>query len=50
MDLKDEQWAVVEPLLPKVEHRADGKGTSESGRPCDPEWYFVGLAYGSTLV
>jgi transposase len=26
MDLKDEQWAVVEPLLPKVERRADGKG------------------------
>jgi transposase len=26
MDLKDEQWAVVEPLLPKVPRRADGKG------------------------
>jgi transposase len=26
MDLKDEQWTVVEPLLPKVERRADGKG------------------------
>ena len=26
MDLKDEQWAVVEALLPKVERRADGKG------------------------
>jgi transposase len=26
MDLKDEQWAVVEPLLPKVKRRADGKG------------------------
>jgi transposase len=26
MDLKDEQWAMVEPLLPKVARRADGKG------------------------
>jgi transposase len=26
MDLKDEQWAVVEPLLPKVACRTDGKG------------------------
>jgi transposase len=26
MDLKDEQWAIVEPLLPKVPRRADGKG------------------------
>jgi transposase len=26
MDLKDEQWAVVEPLLPKAPRRADGKG------------------------
>jgi transposase len=26
MDLKDEQWAVVEPLLPKVPRRAEGKG------------------------
>ena len=26
MDLKDEQWAVVEPVLPKVPRRADGKG------------------------
>lgn len=25
MDLKDEQWAVVEPLLPKVERRADDR-------------------------
>ncbi len=26
MDLTDEQWAVVEPLLPKPAKRADGKG------------------------
>ncbi len=26
MDLKDEQWTVVEPLLPKVARRVDGKG------------------------
>jgi transposase len=26
MDLKDEQWAIVEWLLPKVKRRADGKG------------------------
>ena len=26
------------------------QGTSESGRPCDPEWHFVGLAHGSTLA
>ena len=26
MDLKDEQWAVVEALLPKVPRREDGKG------------------------
>ena len=26
MDLKDEQWAIVEPLLPKAARRADGKG------------------------
>ena len=26
MDLKDEQWAMVEPLLPKVARRTDGKG------------------------
>jgi transposase len=26
MDLKDEQWAVVEPLLPKPPRREDGKG------------------------
>lgn len=26
MDLKDEQWAVVEPLLPKPPRRSDGKG------------------------
>ena len=26
MDLKDEQWAIVEPLLPKVRRRTDGKG------------------------
>ena len=26
MDLKDEQWVVIEALLPKVERRADGKG------------------------
>ena len=26
MDLTDEQWAVVEPLLPKTAKRADGKG------------------------
>ena len=26
MDVKDEQWAVVEPLLPKPPRRADGKG------------------------
>ena len=26
MDLKDEQWAVVEPLLPKALRREDGKG------------------------
>jgi transposase len=26
MDLKDEQWAVVEALLPKASRRADGKG------------------------
>ena len=26
MDLKDEQWVIVEPLLPKVARRADGKG------------------------
>ena len=26
MDLKDEQWAIVEPLLPKAPRRADGKG------------------------
>ncbi|MBV6451630.1 MAG: IS5 family transposase ISDds9 [Anaerolineales bacterium] len=26
MDLTDEQWAVVEPLLPKTVKRADGKG------------------------
>ena len=26
MDLTDEQWAVVEPLLPKPVMRADGKG------------------------
>ncbi len=26
MDLTDEQWAVIEPLLPKPVKRADGKG------------------------
>jgi transposase len=26
MELTDEQWAVVEPLLPKVPRRADGRG------------------------
>jgi transposase len=26
MDLKDEQWAVLEPLIPIKELRADGKG------------------------
>lgn len=26
MELKDEQWAIVEPLLPKSPRRADGKG------------------------
>jgi len=26
MDLTNEQWAVVEPLLPKAVKRADGKG------------------------
>ena len=26
MDLKDEQWSVVEPLLPKRKRRKDGKG------------------------
>jgi len=26
MDLTDEQWAVIEPLLPKPAKRADGKG------------------------
>ena len=26
MDLTDEQWAIVEPLLPKPVKRADGKG------------------------
>ncbi len=26
MDLTNEQWAVVEPLLPKPKQRADGKG------------------------
>ena len=26
MDLKDEQWAIVEPLLPKPPRRGDGKG------------------------
>ena len=26
MDLTDEQWAVVEPLIPKPPQRADGKG------------------------
>lgn len=26
MDLTEEQWAVVEPLLPKLVKRADGKG------------------------
>ena len=26
MDLRDEQWAVVSPLLPKHPRRADGKG------------------------
>ena len=26
MDLKDEQWAIVKPLLPKVPRRTDGKG------------------------
>jgi transposase len=26
MDLTDEQWAVVEPLLPKPAKRAEGKG------------------------
>ena len=26
MDLKDEQWAIVAPLLPKAVRRADGKG------------------------
>lgn len=26
MDLKDEQWAIVEPLLPKPPRREDGKG------------------------
>ena len=26
MDLTEEQWAVVEPLLPKPVKRADGKG------------------------
>ncbi|MFM8877150.1 MAG: transposase, partial [Anaerolineae bacterium] len=26
MDLTDEQWAVVEALLPKPKKRADGKG------------------------
>src|ERR1043166_711313 len=31
MDLKDEQWAVVEPFLPKVERRAEGKGRPRVG-------------------
>jgi transposase len=26
MDLKDEQWEIVKPLLPKVAKRADGRG------------------------
>ena len=26
MELTDEQWAIVEPLLPKVPRRADGRG------------------------
>lgn len=26
MDLKDEQWAVIEPLLPKLPRRPDGRG------------------------
>jgi len=26
MDLTDEQWTIVEPLLPKPAKRADGKG------------------------
>jgi transposase len=26
MELKDEYWAVVEPLIPKVRRQADGKG------------------------
>lgn len=26
MDLTDEQWALLEPLLPKIPRRADGKG------------------------
>ena len=31
MDLTDEQWAVVEPLLPKPVMRADGKGRPRVG-------------------
>jgi len=26
MDLTEEQWAVIEPLMPKPVKRADGKG------------------------
>ena len=26
MDLKDDQWAVIAPLIPKPEVRADGRG------------------------
>ena len=28
MDLKDEQWTVLEPLIPRPKVRADGRGRS----------------------
>lgn len=41
MDLTDEQWAVLEPLIPKKQPREDGKG-----RPrCDDREVLAGILW-----
>ena len=41
MDLKDEQWAVIEPLLPRLPRRSDGRGRGlgKKQEPCSTASY-----------
>ena len=44
MDLTDEQWDVIKPLIPEPPKRPDGRGTWRDNRGV-PQWYFVDHAH-----